>query len=117
MTVLPKDIWQVILSKINLPKDYLNVSLVCKNASKASKILKNTKAKEFSKLQMNYIGGQISQKYYTLPNDQIHGKFIKYDDVDGENIIKKSVQYFAFGRKISKSDYKKYHKKLRIHQF
>jgi hypothetical protein len=73
-----KDIWQLLLERIDNPRDYRTISLICKVSSRAALQMKQKKSTEFSKVQYQRRDGVLYQKAYYLPNQQLHGKHETY---------------------------------------
>ena len=74
-----KDIWQLLLERIDNPRDYRSISLICKVSSRAALQMRQKKITEFSKVQYQHRNGVLYQKAYYLPNQQLHGKHETYE--------------------------------------
>lgn len=86
------DVWQLLLSKTDNPKDYYNTSLVCLNSGRASKFVKSNKANEFRRKVVDDTTYCLTE-YYVLPNQTLHGEYSKkYMDGGGYSIK------FEFGK-------------------
>lgn len=100
---LPPDCWVEILRFLDNPKDYRNGALICSGSGEASLILKNQKAIEFSKKITHGNVNQNQTSYCVLPNQTIHGPYIKINWMDDYCIV--STLNFEFGvRKKGEND-------------
>jgi hypothetical protein len=82
---LPVEILCRIFNYSDTPLNYTNISLVCRHFYNANKMLKETKALQFSKKftshgKETWNGLIFHQKfrYHILPNGMLHGKYLTY---------------------------------------
>jgi len=99
MLWFPIGIWQKILFFVDSPKEFRNASRVCKDSTIASKNLQLLKADQFKKRIYNH---DHTEMYYILPNQRIHGTFIKLRH-DTNELYSRSE--FSFGKKITENRY------------
>jgi hypothetical protein len=85
ITDLPLEILCGILIYSDTPLNYANISLVCRHFYNANKMLKETKAQQFSRKMTFYINETRDREgiyhgsiiyYLELPNNMLHGKYL-----------------------------------------
>lgn len=74
---LSVDNWVDILLFLRIPKDFKNVAQVCTETASAARILKLSKAIEWSQPQITNNNSKRT-RYFILPNQCLHGKYEQY---------------------------------------